>query len=172
MFSLFKNKGGLLPGRHTAASRLPGVYSVNTLYLGHADKGQLPLTLHSYVLLTAITRQWLTAGERRKTTQLCSKRHVGMQFNPHVAILKIRGWCVVCPMVFCRVGMPGLTPRRHTTQMHSASYPCRQTSWLVSQPKSPHIKQCLQLSHNGCIELRTGCQGQRLQVYCALKGVL
>lgn len=77
--------------RRTAAARLPGVYSTNTLYLDHADRGQLPLTLHTYSLLTATSRQWLTAGERRTTTQLCSERHVGMQFNPHVAILKIGG---------------------------------------------------------------------------------
>lgn len=156
--------------RQTAASGLPGVYSVNNLHLGHADKGQLPLTLHSYALLTAITRQWLTARETHKMSHLCRKGHVGMQFNPHVTILKIRGWSIIRPMAFAGGhASPDPTPSHNTDVF---SYPCRQTSWLVSQPKSLHIKSCQQLSHNGHIVLHTGSQGQCLQVYCILKGVL
>lgn len=61
-----------------AASRLPGVYSVNDVYEEHADIGQLPVTSHSCVSLAGSSAAVIGSGHNTQDVSFLDKKHVGM----------------------------------------------------------------------------------------------
>lgn len=64
--------------RQAAASRLPDMYSVNDVYEGHADIGQLLVTSHSCVSLTVSGAAVIDSGHNTQDISFLDNKHVGM----------------------------------------------------------------------------------------------
>lgn len=121
------------------ASRLPG-YTVLMMCINGMLIGQLPMTLHSCVSLSAVTV--IDSGYNTKEVSFLAWRACWNAIQSASNNSKNGGRCIICLVAF----LDKHANPDPTAPQHRHNYLYSHSSWLVPQPLGVHIKQCQQLS--------------------------